>query len=187
MPSRGLGDYWERSSENVVKFLRGSGPMRGYFGFLTILSAGALLLATIFIYGPAGKKEAPVLTASIFEAFPLAPKSDRILLQGPGGGVWVNNFYKIAKAAMPEDNAALVVRAADYDIIYFRASGSFELALGISASTPAKDAAENSFFGVLGIGKQELCRLDIKVSSLGPGGDKEYSKLSFCQSVFSAR
>jgi hypothetical protein len=158
--------------------------MKKALGFFAILFVGAALLATISAYNRAGKREAPILTASIFEAFPLAPKSDRILLQGPGGGVWVNNFYKIAKAAMPEDNAALVVRAADYDIIYFRAGGSFELALGISASAPVKDAAENSFFGILGIGKQELCKLDIKVSSLGPGGDKEYSKLSFCQSVF---
>lgn len=152
--------------------------------FFAVLFAGALLLAAVFIYRPSEKRETSGMTASIFDAFPLAPKSERILLQGPGGGVWVNNFYKIAKAAVPEDNAVLVARTADYDIFYFRADGSFELALGISASSAAKNVAENSLFGILEVGKQELCKLSIRVSSLNSGGDKEYSRLSFCQSVF---
>ena len=152
--------------------------------FILVVFASALLFAAVFVFSPAEKRGSATGTASISEAFPLALKSERILLQGPGGGVWVNNFYKVAKAAIPEENAVLVIRAAEYDIFYFRERGSFELALGISASEAAKSIAENSLFGILGIGKQELCKLNVLVSSLSSGGDKEYSRLSFCQSVF---
>ena len=161
--------------------------MRILSRFFLVALVSALLLAAVFIFSPAEKRGAAIGTASIAEAFPGAPKSERILLQGPGGGVWVNNFYKTAEGALPESGAVLISRTEGYDIFYYRADGSFEVAIGLQASSAERSLAENSLFAILEAGKPELCKLKVSVSSLTPGGDKEYAPLSFCQGVFRAQ
>lgn len=159
-----------------------------FLRFLTIAAAGSLFLVAVLAFRPVEKNNsAGGQLASIAEVFPHAPNADRILLQGPGGGVWVDNFYKVAKGALPGDNAVLVVEAEEYKILYHRDDSSFEVALNFSALAPVKNAAENSLFDVLGAGKPELCKLKIFVSTINSGGDKEFLPLSFCQSVFKAK
>jgi len=155
-----------------------------FLKLLAVVAAGSLFVVALLVFRPAGEQNFAKGQASIAEAFPLAPSSERILLQGPGGGVWVNNFYKTAKAAIPESGAVLVSRAAGYDILYYRADSGFEIAMDLSASSAGRSAAENSLFAILGAGKQELCKLKISISSLASDGDREYVPLSFCQSVF---
>lgn len=154
----------------------------------TLAAAGSLFFIIFLSFrSPEKNNSEEGQTASVSKIFPQAPTADRILLQGPGGGVWVNNFYKFAKAAIPGSNSVLITSVPDYDIIYYREDSSFELALGFSASPAERSAAENSIFNILGAGKQELCKLKMSVSSINMSGDKEYSPLSFCRSVFLAQ
>jgi hypothetical protein len=158
-----------------------------FLRLFAIAAAGSVFLIATLAFRPAVRLPSGLKTATVANAFPLAPTGGKILLQGPAGSVWVNNFYKSAAAAIPEDNAVLLVGTRDYDIIYYRDSGEFEISFGLSATVDLEERAENSLLEILGIGRAELCKLEVSASRLTPGGDIERSPLSFCQSVFKGR
>ena len=133
--------------------------------------------------GPAIDGRPAGLAASVSEVFPSAPAEARILLQVPDGGVWVNNFYKNAEGALPENGAVLIKKTEGYSFLYYPAEARFEIALPVWGTDKDRSSAEQSLFGILGAGKNDICRLNIGVSSFDASGGKETSILSFCGSV----
>lgn len=133
--------------------------------------------------GPAGVGN---FTASMSEVFS-PPTGGRILIQAKSGGVWVNNFYASAKGYWPEMNAILLKKTSGYEIRYYRGEGRFEVALNARSSAKDNADGEGSLFGLLGIGKPDLCKLSVLVTDPYYLGSPLSARLSFCGSVFSPR
>ncbi len=157
-----------------------------FLKLFTFLVAASIFTVVIFVK-PQGNIGAPSgsFSASISKVFPSAPAEPRILLSSAkGGGVWVNNFYRSAASADEAARAVAIKREGAYDIFYYPDTGRFEIELSLSASLADKAAAEGMFMDILGVGKADVCKLDVTVSELTSSGDRSGSPLTVCQSVF---
>jgi len=156
-----------------------------FLKFVIILGSASIFVAVFLAFRPGPVQNSPRnnFSASIAEIVS-PPKEGRILIQAAeGGGVWVNNFYKTAKAYWPEMNAILLRKTSGYEVRYYRDGGSFEVALNTHSSVKDKANGEDSLFDLLGIGKPDLCRLNVAVTSPYDIGDTISEPLSFCGSV----
>lgn len=154
--------------------------------FLTFLLTASLFTVVFLSFrAPSNPGSREKFSAAISEVLPLAPKENRVLLQAQaGGGVWVNNFYNFAEGYWPDKDVVLIKKTGAYSINYYRANSSFEILMSLQGGAADKAGAEQTFFNILGVGKPDLCRLDVYVSELDSAGDKLSSPLDFCSRAF---
>ena len=115
-----------------------------------------------------------------------APKGSTLSIQTQGGVVTVKNFYLTAAGYWPEADAIAVEENPNYTIWYYRASGSFEIAVASTGTADDEKAAETKLASDLGVDRKTFCELSISASFL-PGGDAAYKQdlpISTCVNAF---
>ena len=154
-----------------------------FLKFIIILGSASVFFAVFLAFhsGQSGELNLPKenFSASISQVV-APPEGPRILIQTANGGVWVNNFYKNSAGYSPELNAILLKKTREYEIRYYRNEGSFEIKFSVYATAKSELETENSLFGILGVGKSDLCRLDIAITDPYSADSRP---LSFCGSV----
>ena len=115
---------------------------------------------------------------------PPAPTGSTITLQTSQGGVVVKNFYETPGMIVYPEGVGTI--KPDYDFYYDRERGFFSMVLSNPAKTPQemRQEAENDFLALLGIGKDDACKLEVNLTvdpRVDPviGGSINYG-LSFC-------
>lgn len=101
------------------------------------------------------------------------PKTDTITIGTGSGSIEVKNFYKTIVDT--EEGFVILEDNADYEIVYDRSTSQFYIYL-ITDSAP-QSQAENELLNILGIGQQDVCKLDVLVLRAGQTNGVD---LSFC-------
>ena len=104
------------------------------------------------------------------------PKTDTISIGTSNGSVEIKNFYK--NIIDTEEGHVILADSADYQISYDRNTSIFYINLISAAAQQSK--AENQLLGILGVGQQDICKLNVVV--LKPG-QTNGGRLSFCAGV----
>lgn len=110
-----------------------------------------------------------------------APMGERFTIQTPRGGVSVRNFYPLA--IQTKEDAVLVSREFEFDIVYFRKAASFLLVIVEKPLAQVTQQAEQRLLEVLDISIQDACRLELAVEdATNPGAPTKVMPhaLSFC-------
>jgi len=107
---------------------------------------------------------------SIVDTF---PKTDTINIGTGNGSIEVKNFYK--NIIDTEEGHAILEDNSDYQISYDRSTSIFYINLKNILVQQSK--AENQLIGILGIGMQDICKLNVLVFQTGQQNGGE---LSFC-------
>ncbi len=118
---------------------------------------------------PASQQSAS-LSNSITDSF---PKTETINIGTGSGSIEVKNFYNIA--ADTEEGFVIIEDASDYQIAYDRSTSNFYISM--KSITAQQSKAEDRLLAILGIGQNDICRLNVLV--LQPG-QQQGTGLSFC-------
>ncbi len=116
------------------------------------------------------------------------PTTPTFVLQGAQGSVTVKNFYLAnpekggTRPEVDEGDVVILVRAKDYFISYDELNNDFWVAVTGSPAEQARAEAETGFLAILGISKQDACRLTVSVGSSAAGSVS--GPLSFCGAAF---
>jgi hypothetical protein len=98
------------------------------------------------------------------------PTSSIIQMEGAGGTVMVNNFYKNVIAY--EDEFLILAQTSDYEITYDTVQNQFYIEV-FGTSDASRSAGEQNLLSILGVSQSDACRLNV-----GESGDE--SGFSFC-------
>lgn len=110
----------------------------------------------------------------------VVPDSDKIEVSETR----VNNFYKDAKVINAEGDLRLQSADKSYSIIYFPKSEQFNISIVKAPFQEIRMTAEEDFVNKMGVDKDELCNLDVVVTTPRFANPEEAGtvyKLSFCQ------
>ena len=111
------------------------------------------------------------------------PDTSLLDLAAKDGVVTVKNFYKNIVAS--EEDSLVIARTTEYFITYQKTQNYFWIAITGGDFKQSRLEAESAILTLLGISKEDACRLDISVGapygSQIPAGEK--SGLSFCQVI----
>ncbi len=118
---------------------------------------------------PAARQTAS-LSNSITDSF---PKTETINIGTGSGSVEVKNFYNIA--ADTEEGFVIIEDTSDYQIAYDRSTSNFYIYM--RSITAQQSKAEDHLLSILGIGQQDICKLNVFVLQLG---HQQGTGLSFC-------
>lgn len=97
--------------------------------------------------------------------------------------VWVNNFYKAPQGINPSGDV-LVADKSEFQIVFLPQFNQFMLSVLASPFSGVRKVAEEEFLKVLGVGRQEACRLNVVVNTpyfANPDYSNQDYPLSFCQ------
>ncbi len=104
------------------------------------------------------------------------PAGDTIAIGTDKGTVTVKNFYR--NLVDTEEGFIIIRDEPAYMIYYEVTSGAFFIDLSVPFSDRARAEIEKSFVALLGVSGEDVCKLDVTVtSSQSPG---ETRPLSFC-------
>lgn len=120
----------------------------------------------------------PVATFTPVISPPL-DKGERIKISN----VWVNNFYKAPQGINPSGDV-LIADKSEFQIVFLPQFNQFMLSVLASPFSGVRKVAEEEFLKVLGVGRQEACRLNVVVNTpyfANPDYSKQDYPLSFCQ------
>jgi hypothetical protein len=107
----------------------------------------------------------------------------KIYIQGSGGTIEVNNFYKKALAII-EDSQVVIYRSSKFDVDFLRTSSEFILTINETPIVANLDEAGKYLIENLGIGSGDLCKLKfLIVLSDKVNSSEKYSTLPLCASV----
>ena len=107
------------------------------------------------------------------------PESDKIEITG----VSMNNFYKISLTPPGQIGEVMFVDETNYKITYFPIDKGFLIAVLGSPFSSIKSEAEQKFIDVLGISKEDACKLLVVATtpySINPSEAGREYKLSWC-------
>lgn len=149
---------------------------------VTAIGAGVYF----FIYR--GEERIPPGTEVLFpiapstQESPPIPTTDKVVIPTPNGNIIINNFFKTANKISPTGGATLK-KENNYIIAYIRFDNSFAIALMKKPLQQARQDAENALLAILGINKDEACKLTltlgVPISVDRNAAVKNYG-LSFC-------
>ncbi|OGM10804.1 hypothetical protein A2Z22_02870 [Candidatus Woesebacteria bacterium RBG_16_34_12] len=108
------------------------------------------------------------------------PESENVEVSG----VQVNNFYKEAEIINANGDLSINTQTKDYAIIYFPSVEQFNISITISPFDEIKTQAETAFINIMGVEKNELCKLKVVITTPYFANPQEAGKvygLSFCQ------
>lgn len=107
----------------------------------------------------------------------------KIYIQGSGGTIEVNNFYKKALAII-EDSQVVIYRGNKFDVDFLRTSSEFVLTINEAPIRESLGEAGKYLIENLGIGSGDLCKLKFMiVLSEKVNSSEKYSTLPLCSSV----
>ena len=141
-----------------------------YFSKNTVQTTQTATLPEVSVSGTSQPVSPTQSSYSIADTF---PKTDTISIGTSSGSVEVKNFYK--NIIDTEEGHIILTDSADYQISYDRNTSIFYINL-ISSSTQ-QSKAEDRLLAILGIGQQDICKLNVFV--LQPG-QQQRTGLSFC-------
>jgi hypothetical protein len=118
---------------------------------------------------------------TIGEAARSVPQGYTFTIATAKGGVAVKNFY-LNNPAIIEESTAVVFSTDVYEIDYQIADSSFSLVLRKGPVAQVQSDAERSFLSVLGISREDACKLSVSViiSLAADATGGRTSGLSFC-------
>jgi len=139
--------------------------------FIAIMAAGLLYVLLLKNY----KKTLPSVA-------PPPKASEKLTLKTPGGDVVINDITK-NPVSTGDNRAILFARTEDYDMLFFPTDQGFIITLSQPDIQIARTHAEEDFLKILGINKQQACRLTVSlavpVSISEKASGLDYG-LSFC-------
>ena len=89
------------------------------------------------------------------------PQGSKLIVGGVGGSIEVENFFQNAEGYWPERNEILIAGNNKYEFIFDREFGSFDVILRAEAKESDIPEIEVEVMNLLGVGKNELCKLNI--------------------------
>jgi hypothetical protein len=102
----------------------------------------------------------------------------------PRAGVRVNNFYKRIVVRTNPEGDTIVVDDSGYQIIFMPKSEQFLISILGSPFEKVRKEAEEELLHILGIGRADACRLDVKITTprfANPAQAGKNFGLSFCE------
>ena len=113
--------------------------------------------------------------------FPNAPQGDSFAIGTPEGSVTVKNFYKLP--VMIDGELLIIEDTNDYQITYDTLNSQFYIYASSSPVVVSRQEGESAFLSVLGISREDACKLDVAEGSVTMAAtDTNYLSLSFCAS-----
>lgn len=89
------------------------------------------------------------------------PQGNKLVINGAGGSIEVKNFFQGVEGYWPEKNEVLITSNDKYNLIFDREFGNFDLVLRAGAKENDIPEIETAIMNLLGIGKNEICKLEI--------------------------
>lgn len=118
------------------------------------------------------------------------PTGNTLTIGTPEGSVTINNFYNNAQQISVDRTSILIEQTNTYNITYYAPDSSFNILISTTPVTTVQAQAEAAFLQVLGISKNDACKLNVTIGvpeSVDPNYANENIGLSFCSgSAFQA-
>lgn len=112
------------------------------------------------------------------------PQGSKLLVSGRGGSVETNNFFNNAEGYYPEMESLLITRNQKFQLVFYRNSGEFVLTILQDATEEMLPEIYAEIMNILGVGKTDLCKLNISYLREYDGGDLDnMGALPLCSSV----
>lgn len=128
----------------------------------------------------ANKQNSPIITlfpSSLSVSY--SPTEETYSLSG----IQMNNFFATAKEVKP-DGEVIMTENDDYRIMYFPQREYFLISIYSSPFQEIKNSAEESFIQILGIKQEDLCKLNVSITTPEFANPDEAGinyQLSFCE------
>ena len=150
------------------------------FGIIILVLLGILFYVFISKRGGSPTATQPPPGASAHGTIHI-PSGDTIVIGTPQGSVTMKNFYKAVLDT--EEGFAILRDRSDYQIAYDTNTSRFSIAVLGAPFDEARKKAEADFLSILGITKNDACRLAVSVVSSARNSEVQAEKnmgLSFC-------